>query len=359
MLCLNILPDAESCSRPQPPAGGKAGQQKRQALNLIVVPNHQKKGKRSDFLQYEKLRPEEIYIPDNDIVTVTYMGKVTEITHMTAHNSKPRSIKVSADEYMVTETGEVKKYANKSENRSQSESSIRKTMRRIRELIQTNVTDPKKVRWITLTYRENMTDTKRLYEDFRRFNQRFIYQLTSCGIEKPSYIGSAEAQGRGSYHWHCLYIWKNSPAPFIHNDAFADLWGHGFTKIKALKDTDNIANYLMCYLTDVEIAPELKGYFPEDMLKEITSDQQKKSVVKGGRLHMYPANFNIIRHSNDIKYPEKVKMPYKEALQSVKGKRLKYETAFRMTDGEDFENIVDRKEYIDQDFQTSEGGKNI
>ena len=231
-------------------------------------------------MQYEKLRPEDIFISADDIVTVTHMGNITEISYMTKHNSQPKAIKVSGDEYVVVDTGEVKKYAKKSENRSQSENSIRKTMRRIRELIQTNVTDPKKVRWITLTYRENMTDTKRLYEDFRRFNQRLIYQLTSCGIEKPSYICIAEPQGRGAWHMHILYIWKNSPAPFIHNDAFADLWGHGFTKTKALKGTDNIANYLMCYLTDIEIAPELKEYIPDDMLKEVTENQQKKVSSK-------------------------------------------------------------------------------
>lgn len=308
-------------------------------------------------MQYEKLRPEEIYIPDNDIVTVTRMGKITEIQYMTTKNSKARTIKISADEYVIADTGEVREYTKKAEDRSQSESSIRKTMRRIRELIQTNVTDPKKVRWITLTYRENMTDTKRLYEDFRKFNQRFLYQLVSCGIEKPSYISIAEPQQRGSFHWHCIYIWKHSAAPYIHNDAFADLWGHGFTKIKALKDTDNIANYLMCYLTDIEIAPELKEYIPKDLLKEVKTGHQEKSVVKGGRLHMYPANFNIVRHSKDIQYPKKIKVPYKKALEMVKGKQLKYETAFRMTDNAEFESIVDRKEYIERPFQTSE--KNI
>ena len=106
-------------------------------------------------MQYEKLRPEDIFISADDIVTVTHMGNITEISYMTKHNSQPKAIKVSGDEYVVVDTGEVKKYAKKSENRSQSENSIRKTMRRIRELIQTNVTDPKKVRWITLTYRED------------------------------------------------------------------------------------------------------------------------------------------------------------------------------------------------------------
>lgn len=298
-------------------------------------------------MKYEKLIAGDVCISDNDTVTVTRMGKVTEIQYMSCHNSKARTIKVSADEYVVVDTGEVREYAKKAENRSQSESSIRKTMRRIRELVQTNVTDPKKVRWVTLTYQENMTDTRQLYEDFKKFNQRFTYYLGNRGIAKPSYISVAEPQGRGAWHLHILYIWKNGNAPYIKNDEFAEIWGHGFTKVKALKDTDNIANYLLCYLTDFEIPEESREFIPEDMLKEVAAGQGRKSIVKGGRLNMYPANFNIIRHSQDIKYPEKVKMPYGKALRVVQGKELKYESTFLMTDGEDFESIVDRKEYID------------
>lgn len=36
------------------------------------------------------------------------------------------------------------------------------------------------------------------------------------------------------------------------------MWGQGFTKTKRLKDTDNVASYLMAYLTNVpkdEIVP--------------------------------------------------------------------------------------------------------
>lgn len=296
-------------------------------------------------MKFEKLNSEEIFIPLDSLVTVTEMGKVTEIQYMSRFNNQARTMKLSDDEYVVVDTGEIKEYEEQSETKKGSENSIRKTMKRIRELIQTNVTDIKKVRWVTLTYRDNMTDSKRLYDDFRKFNQRFIHRLNSCGIEKPEYIAIAEPQQRGAWHLHILYIWNES-APYIYNDAFANLWGHGFTKVKALKD-DNIANYLIAYLTDLDITEEQKEYFDESMMKEVEENSKKKSVVKGARLYLYPKNFNIVRHSRGIKKPKKTTMLYKEALEKVSGKKLKYQTTFRMSDEKEFESIIAKKEYID------------
>ena len=295
-------------------------------------------------MKYEKVKSDEIHIPFSAPVTVTEMGNITEVQYMSRLNQEARTIKLSDDEYMVVETGEVKEYGKKSDTRNESKNSIRKTMKRIRQLVQTNITDIKNIRWVTLTYRENMTDTKRLYDDFRKFNQRFCHHLISCGMEKPEYIAVAEPQQRGAWHLHVLYIW-NHPAPYINNDAFAKLWKHGFTKTKALKD-NNIANYLISYLTDLDIAPELKDYFPENILKETDGNQNKKSIVKGMRLNLYPANFNIVRCSRNIKKPQKRIMTYKDALALVSQKRLSYQTTFRMSDEKGFSSIVDKKEYI-------------
>ena len=47
-------------------------------------------------------------------------------------------------------------------------------MGRLRDLLNTNIADPSHCRWVTLTYKENMTDPKRLYTDFDKFNKRMI-----------------------------------------------------------------------------------------------------------------------------------------------------------------------------------------
>lgn len=313
------------------------------SVNLIVVPHYQKG---DGTIQYKKIDSENFIIPPDSLVTVTFMGKVTELQYMSHYNNKARTEKLSEDEYLVLSTGEIKEYEKqKTGTKNETINSVRKTMRRIRLLVQTNVTDIKKVRWVTLTYKENMTDTKRLYEDFRKFNQKLTYHLKSCNKEKPEYIAIAEPQNRGAWHLHILYIWNRQSAPYLNNYELSKMWGYGFTKVKGLHDSDNIASYLQCYLTDLEIPEEVKGYFTDD-LKEVTSDGKKKSIVKGARLNLYPANFNIIRHSKNIKYPIRETMPLNEALEIVADKTLRYRTTFELSDGKGYESIVDKQEYV-------------
>ena len=298
-------------------------------------------------MKFEKIENTRIQIAENTPVTVTEMGSITEIQYMSRHNRQSRIIKLSSDEYLHIITGKICRFEKKSSTRLESENSIRKTMRRIRELVQTNAVDPQKVRWVTLTYRENMTDGKRLYEDFRRFNQRFLHHLKNNGLGKPSYIAVAEPQNRGAWHLHILYIWKNRPAPYIENDKFTQIWGHGFTKVAALKD-ENIANYLLAYLSDLDIPEHMEEFFPEGSreVKTISTESgHSKRIVKGLRLHLYPAHFNIVRHSRDIQKPVKKNLPYSEATKLVAGKELTYETTFRLSDDKGFETIINQKTY--------------
>lgn len=298
-------------------------------------------------MRYEKIKNTDVTITESDWVTVTEMGNTTEVQYMSRRNGQARIIKVSSEEYLHIETGEIRSFGKKPTTRMESENSVRKTMRRIRELVQTNVTDPRKVRWVTLTYAENMTDTKRLYEDFRRFNQRLVYNLKGRGIPKPGYIAVAEPQRRGAWHLHVLYIWKDCPAPYIANNDLARLWGHGYTSIKAVKD-DTLASYLLAYLSDLDVPENLQEFFPADSKDVKTVDTgsgKPKRVVKGLRLNLYPSNFNIVRCSRDIRKPVKKQLPYGKAMELVADKELTYETSFRLSDNRGFESVVNRKEY--------------
>jgi len=71
------------------------------------------------------------------------------------------------------------------------------------------------------------------------------------------------------------------------------MWQQWFTNIKKLKDSDNIAAYLMAYLTDV----------PKD---EILPGTRDKAIIKGARLHFYPSGVHIYRTSRGISIPKKL-----------------------------------------------------
>lgn len=294
-------------------------------------------------MKYKKLT-NGVQIPQNEFVSVKKMGNVTEIMYNSHRNTKAQTIKIDKETYYVSKTGEVKEYQKKSENRSQSTESMRKTMNRIKELVQTNVTDNTKIRWVTLTYKENMNDCQKLYQDFRKFNQRFQRYLAKRELKKAEYICVVEPQQRGAWHCHIIYIWETK-APFIPNDDLCRLWGKGFTKITKFDNCDNIAVYLTAYLSDIEIKEDVKEYFDKEEIKARDIDGQKKYFVKGGRLHMYPCNFNILRHSQGIKYPKTERMRLNTALECVKGKSLTYESTFELSDESGFSTVIDKKEY--------------
>lgn len=296
----------------------------------------------------KKLNSDELIIKPEDTVTVTTMGSITEICYLSNRNDSAPIVRLSKDTYYDTNSGKVKKFQHNAENRKDTPAALRHTFRRIRQLILTNVIDMKCVRWCTLTYADNMRDPHQLYEDFRRFNQRFQYYCKKNGYDKAEYIAIAEPQLRGAWHLHVLYIWPQK-APYIDNNIFEGIWEHGFTSIKALKsNSNNIARYLMAYLSDMKLPDENVNFCSDEHLKVITVDGKKKAIVKGARLHMYPKGFNILRTSRGIRQPRRENMTYRNALEQVSDKNLQYRSTVLMTKeqkGRNFQTIIDKQEY--------------
>ncbi|MGW7157742.1 rolling circle replication-associated protein, partial [Streptomyces sp. NPDC054887] len=53
-----------------------------------------------------------------------------------------------------------------------------------------------------MTYKKNMTDTKKLYSDFQNFIDRLRYKYKK--ESSIDYLSVVEPQGRGAWHCHVL-----------------------------------------------------------------------------------------------------------------------------------------------------------
>lgn len=297
------------------------------------------------------------YLP----VKVTEMGNVIEILYMSQKNdSATIRMLPGGDCYLNLSTGEIKDVIHHT-SRADQKNSMYRTFRTLRGIINSNCYDVTKVRWITLTYAENMTDAKRLYKDFELFNKRFQYYCKSMDFGKPEYIVVCEPQGRGAWHCHLLYIFPGV-APFIPNATLAKIWGHGFVKIKKLDNVDNVGAYLTAYLGDMELDEimsdgrfidivEFNGSSKLGQIKsvDVVDDKGQKSTkryVKGARLAFYPLNFNIYRCSRDIKRPAEEYMFQYLANKKVSSGKLTYERTLKITDNaNDFESFIHEQYY--------------
>ena len=286
-------------------------------------------------------------------VKVIEMGNVIEIQYMSRRNGK-QTIQMlkGGEQYIDLGTGEIKDVVHHN-TRADQYKSLYRTFRNVRAIINSNVTDVKKVKWITLTYAENMQDTKRLYEDFKKFNQRFQYYIKKLGYSGAEYIVMCEPQGRGAWHCHLLYIFDVA-APFIPNIELERLWGHGFTKTKKLDDVDNVGAYLTAYLGDMEVQQALDDNADEFQrcvdgnatIKSIEIDGDKKYYIKGARLSLYPANFNMYRCSRGIKRPVEYMDYLESAEKKVSAGTLTYEKTVEIIDlDNDFQTVINSRQY--------------
>lgn len=260
-------------------------------------------------------------------------------------------LKVSKDFYidLRENTGELLPFHHK-ENRAQSPYNVAQSLRKLRDLLNTNVTNPRNCLWVTLTYRENMRDTARLYDDFRKFNQRLQYHLAKNGLPSYEYIVAMEPQGRGAWHAHCVLLFDKK-APFLASDTLESIWGNGFVRVKSLTNVDNIGLYLSAYLGDLEVAEACsKGLANGRKIKEVDSTDKdgkplKKAIVKGARLALYPSGFKLFRHSRGISYPTVKECTEQEALEEIGAAKLTYEKTIQLSESGRIINIISYRHY--------------
>ena len=282
---------------------------------------------------------EQFKMNEQLMITLKEMGNIYEIDYCSKPNTIPNITLIDKDHYVINKTGEVidcKHIANRSENKFQ----VGQSLKRLRDLINTNVTIPKQWKWVTLTYAKNMRDTKQLYLDFDKFIKRLRYRYSNYRI---SYIIACEPQARGAWHIHLL-LGFNDTAPFIPNATIEVLWGNGFTKTNKLDNIDNVGAYLTAYLGDMELTEDnyatlnQKGLkIAENDIKTITEIdgiklKQPKSFIKGGRLYLYPPKFNLYRASRDMKTPTISKMPYYKAKEKIGCPIPIYKSCINVTD---------------------------
>ena len=250
------------------------------------------------------------------VVTAYIYGNTIEIT--SSNNHYVQSIVVLPQhQYLVIETGEIKVMDTKGMSRKDNLSSIKRTMRQLRRLISANFSGGKDELWVTLTYSKNINakhqdDTKIVYRDFKSFIRK-----VRSKIGKIEYITVLEPQASGRWHMHDLFKTNDNSRLYVKNSVMEKLWGKGFTSTKRLSNRDNVAAYVMAYVTNLRI----------------DNGMSKKRDIKGARIYLYPKGTKIYRRSKGSVDPKTIKATTKRKLNKVykltkENKRGAYEQVF-------------------------------
>lgn len=234
-------------------------------------------------------------IEHGKIVKSYVYGHTIEMT--TANGQQEQTIKViEGKRYVNLDTGEIHDMDTSNNSRFDNLKSTKQTMKKLRRIIAHNFTGGKNQLWITLTYREHVINPEVVYKDFKAFIRRIRHSFSHV-----EYIAVIEPQASGRWHLHVLL--KNDSELTIPNNDLAKMWVKGFTKTKRLRRADKVGNYLIAYLSNLQIGDE---------------GSQNKAIIKGARLYMYPKGIRIYRTSRGIKKPLEMTTTKGELMETYK-----------------------------------------
>ena len=108
--------------------------------------------------------------------------------------------------------------------------------------------------FLTLTFAQNIKDLLLANKEFRKFIKRLGNQLAHDQAY-VKYVAVPEFQKRGAVHYHLVMF----NLPYIKARVIEKIWTHGFIKINAIDEVDNVGAYVCKYMTKEDDQDKLKG----------------------------------------------------------------------------------------------------
>lgn len=145
-----------------------------------------------------------------------------------------------------------------------------------------------KTKFLTLTFKENITDIEYANNELKKFLKRLNYFFYHTKKQSLKYIATWEKQKRGSIHYHIIFF----DFPYIKRDLLEEIWEHGFIKINQIKvdSKENRGRYISKYFSkDLELKEHKKKAF-------FTSQNLKKPIVK--KLELTPEQIKSLEKEN-------------------------------------------------------------
>ena len=203
--------------------------------------------------------------------------------------TEPRIDRINDSCYYVRSTEEIRFYdREKTGTKKDNVKSIKRAFNNLRKLINCNYDKPSYIKYVTLTYAENMQDNSRIRLDFQQFVRRMKAKYGAF-----EYIYVKEKQRRGAWHLHCVFFFDH-PSPYMPNTEddhpVRDMWGQGFVNVKGFSDDiNNLGNYLCAYFTD-----------------------DKETGKKGSRLMNYESGVRLYNCSRGVRRPVERVISYED-----------------------------------------------
>lgn len=156
---------------------------------------------------------------------------------------------------------------------------IQRANKEMRRLINSNIgveNAGNTLKFLTLTFKENIQDHKTANYEFTKFIKKMNYKITGKNKAYLRYLVKVEKQKRGAIHYHVILF----NMPYIKHNELLELWKQGGVYVNKIKEEhiDNYGAYILGYFKDEE-----KGQgagVDDDFLKGKKSYFTSRNIIK-------------------------------------------------------------------------------
>ncbi len=295
-------------------------------------------------MKAKKTNVKKHQISGETTVRVRNMGSVVDIQYSSMRGKGASVKRIDKEHYINVETGEVSDYEEKETKfRIQNVGSVRRSMQKAYEIVNSNYIDNEHTSWLTLRLEKTITDVKIFGSTFQKDFKNFMEKIRRID-PYVKYFYAIEPSANGTFHVHCLLFWsieahKLNPKIWIYGDCYV-------CDLKKKIVINNIGAYLCSYLSDLPF-DEFDKLHPGVTLsaKDLKTvwcvneegDFKMKKIVKNARLALFPKGFKFYRHSEGMKVAETEYKKYEEARSDILSKKYKMtfnsDVDFRLDEG--------------------------
>ena len=209
--------------------------------------------------------------------------------------------KLSKHEYVNLETEEVMQYKT---NEIKTEEAIKKSMKKVEQLLKNNFTGADNELFITLTTEEETTD----FETIKAYYSKFWKKLTKNNKSLQGVCVFEKQQTRNSWHIHLILKDIEHKYLYINNGYIEELWGKGYCKTSRINKNNGIKTAKEIneekYMNEVHFEEEMQNFDIDMVIAYMTKMKTKEEL---------PAHKNAYSKSKMIQFPQTKKMKYAEA----------------------------------------------
>ncbi len=191
--------------------------------------------------------------------------------------------------------------------------SLRRSKERIINLVNANVVGSKEhIKFLTLTFKENITDVKKANYEFKKFIKRLNYYLKVNNYAPAKYIAVLENQKRGAIHYHIVLF----NVPYIPHEDYLGIWAKGSVFIESLMKGNKLVKIDVeneDFTVDGEVINNIGAYITKTIdyiMKTFTSLTGKleelENFSKAELDVIFTENAKIFQTSRNLKKPEEV-----------------------------------------------------